>query len=246
MKNKRRLFFDIETSPNVILSWRVGYQIDISFDSIVKERAIICICYKWDGEKKVHSLTWDANQNDKEMLEKFSPILNSADEVIAHNSDRFDVTWVRTRALYHGISIDPSITTIDTLKIARGKFKFNSNKLDYLGEFLGLGRKKKTDYKLWKEVTLNNNKRALKEMVSYCKQDVLLLEKVFNKMNSYIVPKSNFATHIHHCPECNSKNTQVAKRRITAAGTKKIQFTCKDCGKYHSVAESKFNKRKDI
>jgi len=67
----KRLFFDIETSPNIGLFWTAGYKLNIGHDNIIKERAIICICYKWAGEKEVHSLTWDNKQNDKSLLEKF-------------------------------------------------------------------------------------------------------------------------------------------------------------------------------
>jgi NAD(P)H-hydrate repair Nnr-like enzyme with NAD(P)H-hydrate dehydratase domain len=52
------------------LFWTAGYKLNIGHDNIIKERAIICICYKWAGEKEVHSLTWDNKQNDKSLLEK--------------------------------------------------------------------------------------------------------------------------------------------------------------------------------
>ena len=58
MKKIKRLFFDIETSPNIGLFWTSGYKLNISHDSIIKERAIICICYKWAGDDKIYSLQW--------------------------------------------------------------------------------------------------------------------------------------------------------------------------------------------
>jgi len=82
---RKRLFFDIETSPNIVTSWRIGYNLNISHDNIVKERAIICVCWKWEGEDEVHLLTWDKKQDDKKLLEKFIKELNKADEIIGHN-----------------------------------------------------------------------------------------------------------------------------------------------------------------
>jgi hypothetical protein len=70
MAKIKRLFFDIETSPNVGFFWTAGYKQNISHDNIIKERAIICICYKWAGEDKIYSLTWDKNQNDKKYAPK--------------------------------------------------------------------------------------------------------------------------------------------------------------------------------
>ncbi len=96
MGNIKRLFFDIETSPNIGMFWSAGYKKDISPESIIKERAIICIAYKWAGDEKTHVLSWDENQDDKVMLEKFILIANSADELVGHNGDRFDLPWIRT------------------------------------------------------------------------------------------------------------------------------------------------------
>ncbi len=42
----------------------------ITTDSIIKERAVICICYKWEDEKEVYYLEWDSKQNDKRMLQR--------------------------------------------------------------------------------------------------------------------------------------------------------------------------------
>lgn len=102
---RKRLFFDIETSPNIVTSWRIGYNLNISPDNIIHERAIICVCWKWEGEDEVHSLTWDKNQNDKQLLKKFIKVLNSADEIIGHNGDRFDIKWLRTRCIFHDIDM---------------------------------------------------------------------------------------------------------------------------------------------
>mgnify|MGYP003423498442 FL=1 len=142
----KQLFFDIETVPNIGLFWEAGYKKNIPYENIIQERKIICICYKWKGEKQVHHLVWDKNQNDKKMLQDFMKIINLADEVIGHNSDKFDEPWVRTRCLYHDIPVFPNYTTLDTLKKARAKFKFNSNTLNYIAGFLGLGTKSQTSF----------------------------------------------------------------------------------------------------
>lgn len=243
----KRLFFDIETSPNIGMFWKSGYKQDIPYDNIIKERSVICICYKWANEKKVHSLTWDKNQNDKKMLSDFISILNEADEIIGHNSDKFDLPWVKTRCLYHNIPAFPSYVTIDTLKIAKNKFNFQSNTLNYISKFLGLGSKKPTSLDLWKKIVLEKCDKSLDYMVKYCQQDVILLEKVFNKLKNY----TNAKTHVgvlnnkpkSSCPECGSINTNLSKTTISALGIKKYQLVCKNCGKYHTISETTYNKK---
>ena len=181
---KRKLFFDIEVSPDVELSWGIGRKVNLSHDSIIQERAIICICWKWDNEDAVHSLEWKKG-DDREMLVKFAKIANSADEIIAQNGDNFDIKWLRTRCLYHRISVSPKFNTIDTLKMARQGFRFNANRLDYMGKFMGFGGKIHTDYDMWKDILLKNDQKAMALMVAYCKEDVVLLEKVYNTLQDY-------------------------------------------------------------
>jgi uncharacterized protein YprB with RNaseH-like and TPR domain len=246
MAKIKRLFFDIETSPNVGFFWTAGYKQNISHDNIIKERAIICICYKWAGEDKIYSLTWDKNQNDKKLLETFIKIANEADELVGHNGDRFDLPWIRTRCLLHKIPVFPNYVTIDTLKHARSKFRFNSNKLDYIAKFLGLGGKIHTSYELWKNIVLNKDSKALQEMVTYCEQDVNLLEKVYNALSPYILAKTHYGIisggEAHSCPECGNDKMVLSKKRTSALGTVRVQLQCKKCHKYHTISETTYDK----
>jgi DNA polymerase III epsilon subunit-like protein len=163
--------------------------------------------------------------------------LNTADETIGHNGDKFDLAWVRTRCLFHGIDMFPSYTTIDTLKVARSKFKFNSNKLNYIAQYLGIGQKIKTEFDLWKDIALKNDKVALAKMVKYCIMDVILLEKVHKLLNNHIPAKTHygviFGQYKGTCPECGSDDIQKHSRQILASGTIKIIYKCKTCGKFH-------------
>jgi len=240
---RRRLFFDIESSPNIGFFWSAGFKLQIGPQNIIKERAIICICYKWEGEKETYSLQWDAKQSDKKMLEQFAKVLNKADELIGHNGDRFDLPWVRTRCLRYGIDMPPKFITIDTLKVARTKFKFNSNKLDYIASFLGIGHKIKTDFSLWTDIVLHKDKKAMENMIKYCKMDVVLLEKVFNELSKHIDPKTHYGVIFGQdrgsCPECGASggNLVVNNKRVMASGTVKLQIKCKICGKFHTKTD---------
>lgn len=235
---RKRLYFDLESSPNIGLFWSSGYKQNIDYQNIIKERAIICICYKWEDEKQVHSLSWDKNQSDKKLLQEFIKVANQADELVGHNGDKFDLPWVRTRCLYHRIELFPKYVTIDTLKLSRRQFRFNSNRLDYIASFLGIGKKIKTDFNLWKDIVLNKCEKSMAKMIDYCKQDVKLLEQVHKELRLHDTPKTHYGIVLSNdkrlCPECASNNVVISKTRITAGGTKQIQYKCNDCGKYHS------------
>jgi uncharacterized protein YprB with RNaseH-like and TPR domain len=241
MTKRKRLFFDIETSPNIGLFWEAGYKKNIDYSNIIKERAIICICYKWEESKEVFEVHWDSKQCDKALLQKFIKISNEADELVGHNGDRFDLAWIRTRCLFHGIEMFPNYITIDTLKIARSKFKFNSNKLNYIADFLGIGQKIKTEFGLWKDIVLHKDKKAMDAMIKYCKKDVILLEKVYKALQGHIAPKTHygmiFGGERGSCPECGSDKIIRNLVRYSATGLKKIVFQCKTCHKHHTKTE---------
>ena len=246
----RRLFWDIETSPNVVLSWRCGPKQTIQPNQIVQERAIICICYKWEDDRRIHSVEWD-NGDDSKMLATFSKVVDEADELVAHNGDRFDLKWYNARCLIHGLDPIPSVKTVDTLKIARKHFYFNSNRLDYIAQLLfGNGNgKTKTDFDMWKKITLFNDAKALKKMVKYCKNDVAILESVWSKLRDYEAPATHAAVAMSGdsgdrwmCAHCGSSNVRKSKTRVTARGTVQHQMKCGDCGRYYSIANGMFKR----
>ena len=237
MTKRKRLFFDIETSPNIGLFWEAGWKKNIDYSNIIQERAIICICWKWEDEKTVYEAHWNNDQNDKELLQKFINVANQADEMVGHNGDKFDLAWIRTRCLYHKIDMFPKYTTIDTLKVARQSFKFNSNKLNYIADYLGFGQKIKTEFGLWKDIVLKKDKVAMNKMIKYCKKDVVLLEQVFKALNNHILPKTHFGMKFGSdrgsCPECGSDELIINNKVVRASGIMKIQYRCKTCGKLH-------------
>lgn len=238
----KRLYYDIETSPNIVLSWRTGYNLSIPTDNILQERAIICIAYKWEG-KKAECLTWNKG-NDKEMLYRFTKILEQADESVAHNGDRFDLKWIRTRCLKHGIPFSPFQRTIDTLKIARNSFNFQSNKLDYLAKYLGLDRKLETEYGWWKDILLNNCLKAMHKMTIYCKKDVEVLEQVYDRLKPYTKAQTNYSVLYNNsksgCPECKSKKVGLNKTYTTVTGIVRHTMQCHNCNRYFTIPDTIF------
>jgi len=241
VNDRKRLFYDIETSPLQVFTWQLG-EVHIDYKSIIEDRAIICICWKWAGRGRVESLTWDKKQNDKAMLKEFISVLDSADESCGHNSDRFDLPWIRGRALYHDIPMQPDYATIDTLKLARKQFKLPSNRLDALGRQLLDDKKLPTGFGLWRDIVLYNDEKALKKMVAYCKQDVRLLERLFDKIMPYCAPsKVSVARFARDCPECASSRTQLNGILRTMSSVKQ-RIRCMDCGKSWAIAKSKADK----
>ena len=237
----RRLFWDIETSPNIALTWRTGYKLSIPPENILRERGIICICYKWAGERKVHSLEWD-NGDDRKMLEDFTEVANEADELVAHNGDKFDLRWFQGRRLINNLEPIPEYKTVDTLTIARRRFLLNSNKLDYIAKLLGFGGKSKTNFQWWRDILIDNCPTAMSKMVKYCKRDVRVLEQVYDRLSVYHNPKTHAGANIDlarwTCPTCGGIHVYQNKRIVSTAGISRYEMKCNDCGKYYRISQS--------
>ena len=236
----RRLYWDIETSPNVGVFWQSGYKLSIPPENIIRERAIICICYKWEGEDEVRSLAWKSG-NDKKLVEKFSKIAQEADELVAHNGDNFDLKWFQGRHLIHGLPPIPRSKTVDTLKIARKNFRLNSNKLDYLAKLLLGEGKIDVPFSLWLRC-MENEASALSEMITYCKKDVVLLERVYNRLAAYDLPHTHVGVQNGSarwtCPHCGSKEVRLDKSKPTAKGIIQRQMRCDECHRYYTICDS--------
>lgn len=243
MTHLKRLFFDIETSYAQGWFWRASYKTSISTDQILKDSAIICICYKWEGENKVYSLEWKKG-DDSKLIKDFLKVILEADEVVGHNSDKFDLKRFRTRCLMNGVKSLPQFKSIDTLKIVRSNFSFDSNRLDYLGQKLSHGGKIKTDINLWHDIIQRNCPKAMAKMVKYCKRDVSLLEKVYIDIAGYAKPKTNVAVSCGNdkwdCPHCGSIDSKMSRYYVSAAGIKKVGMQCKDCNKYFTISNKAY------
>lgn len=79
----------------------------VSPETIITQKQIICIAYKWQYEEDVHILDWEMGE--KEMLSEFIKVLAEADELVGHNCVekntpvlKADFTWVKAGDLKEG------------------------------------------------------------------------------------------------------------------------------------------------
>ena len=204
----------------------------LPYDSITKERNILTAAWKWRGEKKANSVAINHKTpaDDKQIVKTLIRLFNEADQVVAHYGDRFDNRYLRTRALFHGFPPLPNVQQIDTYKICKDRFLLNSNRLDYLGQFLGIGRKIKTDKKLWDDC-MAGNKRAIREMRDYNEQDVHLLGDIYEKIAPHSTLKYKIIKENPRCGNCGGMLISQGTR-MKANGEKYSRYQCRVCGKW--------------
>lgn len=232
MKKPKILFYDIETSPNLAYVWGKYEQNVIAYE---KEWELLSVAYKWKGEKTVHCITRDdyRDTTDKSLTKDVLALFKEADIIVGHNNDNFDQKKVQARFIFHGFEPPKFLNSVDTKKIAKRHFNFNSNSLNDLGQYLGLGKKVETGgFQLWLDC-MNGSEKAWKKMKKYNKQDVVLLEKVYEKFLPWVDNHPNFSLVNKQkdellCPVCLSENIKFVDIYFNARSIKQIN-KCEDC-----------------
>lgn len=249
MSKPRIVLWDIETTHNVLAAFRL-YGDFIPHRNILAERYVVCASWKELDEKRIHSVStlddpkrFKKNPHDDGyVVQKLHDVLMEADVIVAHNGDAYDLKFTEARMLSHGLSPLPPIQSIDTKKVAKRRFLFNSNRLDYLAHFLGVGQKIHTDVDLWLDIlngTDEARRKAIRKMVRYNRHDIELLEGVFRKLQPYV------PNHLNRqllgeigCPRCGSLHIQSRQRKRRLVGgsdhlaiTRTYpQYQCQTCG----------------
>lgn len=234
MSKPKILLLDIETLPNICFAFDLYSYKNPAM--LLQEKAIITFAYKWLGDAEAHVIVADGPYDDKSLCEKILKILGEADYVVGHYGDKFDMRFIRSRVLYHGLPPVPPITSLDTYKLAKKYFHLNANRLGYIGKYLNLGAKNETTFKLWADCA-KGKQEAIDEMAAYNKQDVVLLEQVFLAMLPYIESKLNYnlcaSDDTVHCDNCGSAHVQKRGFVFTKLARRQ-RYQCKDCGSWFS------------
>ena len=242
MSEPKIILFDIETLANLREVMKVipnlgdypGLTLKASINSV------ICFGYKYLGGKRVNCINawdfekpWKKNINDDyHLLKEAYEVLKEADAVVTHNGKRFDWKFIQTRLLYHGFPPLPKIRHIDTCEESKKNLFMFNNRLNTVAKFLTDSTKMENGgWDLWVDVS-ERKPKAMKLMEEYCKQDVLVLEKVFNKLRPVIkgLPNRNIFKEgdIKVCPGCGSENLRSNGYRTTTTRSYK-RYICVDC-----------------
>ncbi len=235
MSKPKIIIWDVECTPMINYTWNL-YPSYISHDAVIQDWTLICGCWKELGEDKVHSIAIKDVGDDFEVVSTLRDTLASADVIIHHNGDKFDMKKLNTRLIYHNLPPLPKITTIDTVKEYRKVAAFSSNKLDYLSTYLTGSGKLHTEFSLWTRI-MAGDKKAVKEMVEYNKVDVQKTEEIYERIVPYMKNPPHMGAMMGHdknlsCKACGSTNVKLNGIRHSAAGVKKQEVQCRECYGY--------------
>ena len=147
-----------------------------------------CWCiFDHDTEK----ITWDIakskemrDRSDKRLIKSAAEELKKYDRIITWYGSRFDIPYVRTKALYHKLDFPAykDLYHTDLLYVSRQKLRLSSNRLGNVCEYFKIPAK---GHKMTPE--LNNDLQAgkqyaLDDVLEHCKEDVWSTNEVFKKL----------------------------------------------------------------
>ena len=245
------LFLDIETAPITGLSWGI-YETDLMH--VIEPTFMLCFAHKWLGKSQVHTRALcdypgyaKNKKSDRALVKDLWDVLDRADIVVAHNGDAFDIKKTNARFIVHGLAPPTPYATIDTLKIARRHFKFDSNKLDNIGGYLDVGRKlPNTGKHLWLGC-MSGDRKSWAQMRRYNAQDVRLLERVYHKIKAWSPSHPVLTAYAPQvktsCPTCLSENVQRRGWRV-ARYKKTPRYQCMSCWHWWSMADKAIPNKK--
>lgn len=234
------LLLDIETSPIIAAIWTL-YEANAIW--VERDTHLLSFAAKWYGERHVKTYCLpdyprykSHMHDDKPLCRDLWKLMDQADIIIAHNGDSFDIKKINARFVLHGMKPPSPYKTIDTLKVARRVFKFDSNKLNNICRYAGIGEKlPHTGAKLWQDCC-NGDPKAWRTMRRYNARDVSpMLEGAYDLVKPWMPnhPDLNLYTGGKGCPACQSPH--VTKQGLKVSKTRRVQqLKCQACGHWFS------------
>lgn len=225
------LLLDIETSPNLAHVWGIWQQ-NVGLNQLLESSKTLCFAAKWLGESDI-TFKSSHTSSHKKMLKSIHKMMDEADAIIHYNGTKFDIPTLNKEFLLAGMPPPSPVKQIDLLQVAKRQFRFVSNKLDYVSQALGLGKKTThMGHELWIRC-MNHDNEAWELMQEYNINDVVLLEKVYYKFLPWIKHHINLnhSSEETVCPNCGSNHYQ--KRGFAFTSVSKFQrLRCSDCGNW--------------
>lgn len=233
------VIIDIETAPELAYVWGRWKQ-NIAPNQVKQRSYMLSWAAKKLGSEEVFA---DAlpyyddyvagDVNDYNIVKSLWDVLDKADIIIAHNAIKFDLAYVNTRFVYHGLGMPSPYRVVDTLAVAKKYFRFPANSLKELIAFFGFEEDKMDNSMDTWIKCMNGDINAWNYMVEYNKRDITTLENVYLKLRPYDKQHPNIALYADvpdvGCPCCGSKRFSVLEKNAYTAQSAFESYRCKDC-----------------
>lgn len=188
---------------------KVGY-LDIETDGLRADfSTMLSWCIKEKGGKVFSDvitkkeLFEETIDPDKRLIKSIVDEMKKYKIIVTYYGTRFDIPYIRTKALRYGINfpsyeiftdltkkgtevirIKPELIHWDIFYTVKQKLNLSSKSLDNTCDYLGISGKTPLDKNVWRKAKYGN-KEALKEVLVHNKGDVEILEQLHDKLISF-------------------------------------------------------------
>lgn len=206
----------------------------IHADDVKEWPRTICAAWKWYDRSDVEfAAEWEVGGYGGFMRAVWE-VFDQADLIIGHNADRFDARHLMGGWAEMGLPAPSPYKVVDTLKIARGTFAYESNTLDALNKRLGIDAKTdKYDARIAR-AAVNGDKEAQETLSAYNRGDIIASEALFDRLRPFAkgIPHLGMWTDdALACPSCG--HTMTATGRTVHANVQKYEhLRCDNCGSH--------------
>ena len=226
------MLLDIESAPAQAYVWGIWEQ-NVGLNQLIDSGRVLCWAAKWSDQDQIE-FSSEKKDGKRRMMQKIHKLLNEADVVVHYNGSRYDIPILNREFLKLEMDPPAPYKQVDLLKVAKTRFKFLSNKLDFVAKTLGLGSKvRHKGFELWIEC-MEGKAEAWEQMEEYNRGDIILLEKLYNRVLPWIKNHPNFNLFSRDglvCPKCGSKHYHFrGNAQVKTLTYRRAQ--CNDCGSW--------------
>jgi len=153
---------------------------------------VLSYAIKVENKRKIYAgvITKEELTNgtlDKRVVQECIRDMMKFDEIITYNGTRFDLPYLRSRALHWGLEFPKYgyIKHKDAYYMVRNRLRLHRNKLEDACRLLGIKGKTHLDGTQWVKA-LTGDKKALKYVLDHNKKDVIILEELYHRLRDYV------------------------------------------------------------
>lgn len=232
-------FIDIETLPHISFHYPV-WKTNLSDSCRLRDSALLSFAYKFLGDEdvKYEGLTPQqcVDYDDFDLVLKAWSVLDNSDVIVAHNGVRFDAKELNKYFIKYGLIPPSPYKVIDTLQMAKSKFRMTFNSLSHLARYLGVTHKLDSGGNENIKKILQGDAQALEKNREYNIGDIVTLEEVYEKLRTWDNGGVNLAVMQDEnlvgmlCSHCGSDDIiPLDSKFIYTPQQKYSAFRCNSC-----------------
>lgn len=228
------LYYDIETTLAVSYHWGMWKQ-NLSHKQREIPSHLLSHAWAWnDGAVYGSVLTPKEvlEHNPERLVREAWQLVDECDVLVAHNGKNFDVKMLNSYFLYFGLPPPSPYRIIDTLHMAKRKFRMDFNSLEFLAKYMRVTNKiVNGGIELWIGCA-RGDEESLRLMLEYNFGDITTLRDVHKKLVAWDNDGVNMSLYNDDgtCPHCGTDDIDPVPGKFVHTPAKRHQLhRCNGC-----------------